>query len=49
MYVCAELRPLGPTELAFRRRALRDAIICIGWLKLVSMEIIVAANTIGVF
>ncbi|XP_039757347.1 uncharacterized protein LOC120631731 [Pararge aegeria] len=35
--VCADLRPLDQDELAFRRRALRDAVICIGWLKLISV------------
>ncbi|KAL0829407.1 hypothetical protein ABMA28_004180 [Loxostege sticticalis] len=30
-------RPLDQDELMFRRRALRDAVICIGWLKLTSV------------
>ncbi|CAH0625659.1 unnamed protein product [Chrysodeixis includens] len=37
MFVCAEVRPLTPEELQFRRRALRDAVICIGWMKLLSI------------
>ncbi|CAB3246998.1 unnamed protein product [Arctia plantaginis] len=36
MYVCAELRPLEPAEVCLRKRALRDAAICIGWLKFLS-------------
>lgn len=41
MFVCAEVRPLTPEELQFRRRALRDAVICIGWLKLASICVVI--------
>ncbi|XP_034832677.1 uncharacterized protein [Maniola hyperantus] len=34
---CPDLRPLDQDELAFRRKALRDAVICVGWLKLISV------------
>ncbi|XP_045452141.1 uncharacterized protein LOC123661199 [Melitaea cinxia] len=37
MIVCADLRSLDPDALAFRRKALRDAVICVGWLKLISV------------
>ncbi|XP_022827110.1 uncharacterized protein LOC111356854 [Spodoptera litura] len=37
MYVCASVRSLTPEEIEFRRRALRDAVVCIGWLKILSM------------
>ncbi|PZC84548.1 hypothetical protein B5X24_HaOG204578 [Helicoverpa armigera] len=37
MYVCTSVRPLSACELQFRRKALRDAVICIGWLKLLSL------------
>ncbi|XP_075976685.1 uncharacterized protein LOC142976948 [Anticarsia gemmatalis] len=37
MYVCAELRPLGPEEICLKIRSLRDAVICIAWLKCMSI------------
>ncbi|CAG9583400.1 unnamed protein product [Danaus chrysippus] len=38
MLIHADLRPCtDQDELRFRRRALRDAVICIGWLKLISI------------
>nr|XP_026490298.1 uncharacterized protein LOC113396538 [Vanessa tameamea] len=37
MIVTADLRTLDQDAIVFRRRALRDAVICIGWLKLVSV------------
>ncbi|XP_072949146.1 uncharacterized protein [Epargyreus clarus] len=37
MLIWADIRPLDQDELAFRKRALRDAVICIGWLKLISV------------
>ncbi|XP_045524653.1 uncharacterized protein LOC123714454 [Pieris brassicae] len=54
MIVCADLRPAADLdELSFRRRALRDAVICIGWIKLVSticyiiLYFLVTANSKG--
>ncbi|XP_030038179.2 uncharacterized protein LOC115453604 [Manduca sexta] len=55
MLICAELRPLDQDEIAFRRKALRDAVICIGWLKLTSvicyviLYFLVNANSKGNF
>ncbi|XP_038212874.1 uncharacterized protein LOC119833073 [Zerene cesonia] len=51
--IFSNMRPLDPDELAFRRRALRDAVICIGWIKLISticyiiLYFLVAANSKG--
>ncbi|XP_035437830.2 uncharacterized protein LOC118267761 [Spodoptera frugiperda] len=37
MYITASIRSLTPEELRIRRKALRDAIVCIGWLKVLSI------------
>ncbi|KAJ8719803.1 hypothetical protein PYW08_011978 [Mythimna loreyi] len=37
MYVSTSVRPLSRDELHYRRIVLRDAIICIGWIKLLSI------------
>ncbi|KAJ8720382.1 hypothetical protein PYW07_012425 [Mythimna separata] len=37
MYVSTSVRPLSRDELHYRRIVLRDAIICIGWIKLISI------------
>ncbi|VVC96557.1 unnamed protein product [Leptidea sinapis] len=38
MILFSETRQLDPDELAFKKRALRDAVICIGWIKLVGIS-----------
>ncbi|KAJ0175966.1 hypothetical protein K1T71_008140 [Dendrolimus kikuchii] len=53
MLVCAEMRPLNHDEYVYRRKILRDSVICIGWLKLISviccvgLLILVHANSSG--
>ncbi|RVE46844.1 hypothetical protein evm_008489 [Chilo suppressalis] len=36
MFVSRDIRRLDPDEASFKKRALRDAVVCIGWLKITS-------------
>ncbi|XP_004925608.2 uncharacterized protein LOC101738477 [Bombyx mori] len=37
MLICAQLRPPEEQDRGARKKALKDAVICIGWLKIVSI------------
>lgn len=39
MLFYTDIRSLDADQLEFRRRALRSAVLCIGWLKLVSKSL----------